>query len=127
MAVSVGIWATYGLALALPVLDLPSSGGGGSIDVHGPISGFGALMWGWIPPLCVPWSANLVLIAGWIVYIRRKPTTAFYCAIAAAVLGATTFAIGIRVDSMRPGFLLWELSFGILACAAWAMQARQPD
>jgi hypothetical protein len=49
----------------------------GAIHV-GLVYGYLALGLGWIPPSTIPWSANLLLIIGWVLF-RRKGYFAALC------------------------------------------------
>jgi hypothetical protein len=64
---------------------------GGKPDAQGPkyeeVLGVDILLTGWRPPLTVPWSANLLLLGGWILLLCRKNAVAVGFGIAAALVG----------------------------------------
>src|SRR5215469_4091396 len=53
---------------------------GAKPDVQGPedteLLGVEILLAGWRPPLTIPWSANLLLLGGWILLLCRKNAVA---------------------------------------------------
>src|SRR5262245_60061491 len=62
---------------------------GGKPDAQGPeyveVLGVETLLAGWPPPLIIPWSANLLLLCGWILLLCRKNAVALAFGIAAAL------------------------------------------
>ena len=70
--VIIGFCVLYALSLVTPV----ANDGGGSADYRiGVMLGFLALAFGWIPPSTVPWSANILVLIGWVFFCaeRRSP------------------------------------------------------
>src|SRR5258706_15294730 len=85
--VSVLTWGIYFLALALPALDVPETRGS---EGHGRFAGYVALLMGWIPPFCVPWRANLLLLGGCMAYARGCSFVAFGPGLAATARALPT-------------------------------------
>ncbi len=115
---SIVIWALYGISLVLPVIDLSSPSSSGSIDIHGPIAGWGALTLGWIPPICIPWSANYFLLGSWIAYLCGKISGAFVASIIGLGLSLSTLVVfHDALNTLRIGYGLWVAAFAALVIA----------
>ncbi len=92
----------------------------------GTVYGFTALMAGWAPPMTLPWSANLLLLAGWVLLLwRENADAAMVLGIAAALLGLTSL-IFIPTDELLVGYYLWQLSLVLFARGSFAIW-RRPD
>jgi hypothetical protein len=85
-------------------------------DRDGPLRGWACLLLGWRPPLCVPWSANLVLAAGLLCLARGGCRAAAWLGTVAALLGLTTWAFIDR--HVGAGYYLWQAGPILLAVGA---------
>jgi hypothetical protein len=115
--VSLVIWALYFVACVLPVADSRSE--------YGLVTGFGALVWGWIPPRTIPWSANILLLVGWVLLLWGKDIAALVLGIAAVGLGLSTW---LFLERLFPGYYLWQASLLALplgACAIMRLKQLQ--
>jgi hypothetical protein len=115
--VSLVIWVLYFVACVLPVAD--------SRTEYGPVPGFVALVWGWIPPLTIPWSANILLLVGWVLLLWGKDIAALVLGIAAVGLGLSTW---LFLERLFPGYYLWQASLLALplgACAIMRLKQLQ--
>ena len=113
-----------GLANALLVLL------GGKPDAQGPkyeeVLGVDILLTGWRPPLTVPWSANLLLLGGWILLLCRKNAVALGFGIAAAWAGLSTWALLPERTQLLVGSYLWQASLIVFALGALAIWFWEP-
>ena len=110
---------------------------GGKPDAQGPeyieAQGVEILLAGWRPPLTIPWSANLLLLGGWILLLCRKNAVAVGFGIAAALVGLVGLA-GLSTWELLPeraqllvGSYLWQASLIVFALGAlviWFWEAR---
>ena len=128
LAVGVVIWSLYLAACSCSAyiqVDWDSS--------H-PVVGWRVLAFGWVlallyPPACVPWSANFLLLGGWVAYLRGQARSAAICGVVAAVAGFTAFAMPrSEVPRLLVGYYLWQASLLIFAVASarrwWWHQAQ---
>src|SRR5262245_29068851 len=94
LAVTVAVGSLYVAACASPAIDYkpPQARDFGDITPYGVVLGVVALLLGWVPPLTIPWSANLLLPAGWILLLCRRSTAGLGLGIAAALAGLSTWA-----------------------------------
>ena len=107
----VGVAVVFGLfvaaclapALARPVPSFPQPFGPHS-DVW---QGWTALVYGWIPPLTVLWSANVLLVAGWGFLISGRARRAWKYGSLAFVIGLTTW---LYYRELFAGYYLWQAS-----------------
>ena len=116
-----------GLANALLVLL------GGKPDAQGPkyeeVLGVDILLTGWRPPLTVPWSANLLLLGGWILLLCRKNAVAVCFGIAAALVGLaglSTWELLPEREQLLVGSYLWQASLIVFALGALAIWFWEP-
>lgn len=116
---SIAIWGLYGISLVLPVMDVSNHSSSGSIDMRGPIPGWGALTVGWIPPICIPWSANFFLLGAWIAYLCGKNSGSFVASLVGLGLSLTTLVVfHDALTTLRIGFGVWLAAFVVMVIAA---------
>ena len=118
--VIIGFCVLYALSLVTPV----ANDGGGSADYRiGVMLGFLALAFGWIPPSTVPWSANILVLIGWVFFWRRKLTVALWFGVAAALAGLTApWLSDASIGKLLIGYYLWQASLLLFACGMFAMR-----
>jgi hypothetical protein len=77
-----------------------------------PPPGFFFLMIGWMVP--IPWSANLLLVVAWSLFVFDRPRAASVLALVATFAGLTVWFL---VPHLTPlvGYFLWEGRFVALA------------
>jgi hypothetical protein len=95
------------------------------VPVRGPAPnsarpGYVALMLGWIPPVTIPWSANALVLAGWLLRGYRGYAVTLRLGIAAFLLSLTAWFL-FSYDATRIGLYLWQASF--IAFILWAYAA----
>ena len=106
--ISALIWGLYIPACAMPAFNLH--------DFGSRPPGVVALLYGWIPPYCIPWSANLLLVAGWIFLLCGRFKTAAWLGGGGALVALTTW--GFDVSPLLAGYYLWQASLVALATGA---------
>lgn len=128
LSVSFGVWLLYALACVAPAIDARI---GHNFNVIRGVStpGIECLLVGWVPPYAVPWSANVLLLLGWSIFLCRRFTPACYFGFAAALAGLTTwpvlsYAFGSPQPGLLVGYCLWEGSLILFAWSAWFMHVR---
>lgn len=89
------------------------------------IPGWVALMGGWIPPMTLPWSANLLLLLGLAFYGFGKYGIARIAGLIALGVSPTTLTM-YAGHQLHVGYLLWQASFLAFAAGAW-LACRQSD
>jgi hypothetical protein len=106
---------------------------GGKPDVQGPeyeeVLGVEILLTGWRSPLIIPWSANLLLLSGWILLLCRKNALALGFGIAAALAGLAglnTWALLPEREQLLVGSYLWQASLIVFALGALAIWFWEP-
>jgi hypothetical protein len=96
--------------------------------------GFVALVAGWQLPWTAPWSANVFLLAGWILLLLEKQRAAAALGAAAVLAGFSTWMV--EDARLLVGYYLWQASliaFALGALALWLRdsqgtgQERQPQ
>ena len=87
--------------------------------------GWVALLWGWIPPYCIPWSANILLVVGWAFLLCKRFKTAACVGGASALIGLTTWGCGF--PRLLAGYSLWQASLVTLATGAAMLALLIPD
>src|SRR3954451_11105784 len=90
---SVVVWSLYAVALFAPAIKADEGGHACTAIRLGTLPGWETLLFGWVPPLTIPWSANLLLLLGWILLLRRRSRGALVLGVAAALAGLTTLAL----------------------------------
>jgi hypothetical protein len=95
---------------------------GGKPDAQGPeymeAQGVEVLLAGWPPPRIIPWSANLLLLGGWILLLCRKNAVALGFGIAAGWAGLCTWALLPERTQLLVGSYLWQASLIVFALGA---------
>jgi hypothetical protein len=106
---------------------------GGKPDAQGPeyieAQGVEILLAGWRPPLTIPWSANLLLLGGWILLLCRKNAVALGFGIAAALAGLAGLSIWELLPEWEQwlvGSYLWQASLIVFALGALAIWFWEP-
>ena len=106
---------------------------GGKPDVQGPeyieVLGVEILLTGWRTPLIIPWSANLLLLGGWILLLCRKNAVALGFGIAAALAGLaglSTWSLLPERAQLLVGSYLWQASLIVFALGALAIWFWEP-
>ena len=131
----------YAAACGTPAIYFDEGGSACTAIRLGSPTGLEALLLGWVPPFTIPWSANIVLLLGFILFLQRKPRSAWYCGAAASLLGITTLLPSALaqvalilplppLNALPPlkGYFLWQgslISFAVIA-GAEAMVRRAP-
>jgi hypothetical protein len=91
--------------------------------------GLWALVFGWSPPWTIPWSANLLLVIGWVLLLLNKNTLAWSFGTAAALLGLSTWALRHTSNdvqlNLRVGYYLWQASLIVFAVGSMAIWLRE--
>jgi hypothetical protein len=103
---------------------------GGKPDAQGPeyteAQGVEVLLAGWPPPRIIPWSANLLLLGGWILLLCRKNAVALGFGIAAAWAGLCIWALLPERTQLLVGSYLWQASLIVFALGALAIWFWEP-
>jgi hypothetical protein len=115
----------YAVACACPAYYEPGFSLDGPAVGH-PVSGWVVLAFGWLlgllyPPTFILWSANFLLLGGWIAYGRGRFGRAAACGATAAVAGFAAFAMPrSEVERLLLGYYLWQASLVCFALvSAW--------
>src|SRR3954451_7822136 len=87
---SVVVWSLYAVALFTPAIKADEGGRACTAIRLGTLPGWETLLFGWVPPLCIPWSANLLLLIGCVLLWCRRFRAAWRVGAAAALVGLTT-------------------------------------
>ena len=126
----------YGAACVCPAVKLANPApailrglvkewGGRPDNISGPsyleFSGFQALLTGWYRLLIIPWSANILLLIGWVLLLCRKVNGTLPFGIAAVLAGLSTWAFSDYFE-LLVGYYLWQAS--LLAFAVGALTIR---
>lgn len=112
-------FALYGFALYAPAIRNVSEESG----PQPPISGLGTLIMGWFPPATIPWSANLMVLAGWVLFRLRRYDAARLLGVVAFLTALMTW-VPFSFQSLLTGYYLWQASF--LAFTVCAHVASRP-
>jgi hypothetical protein len=114
---SVAVWSLYAVALFAPALKVRL------LDTEGDLPGWEALVFGWMPGTCIPWSANLLLLVGWIALLCGRYRSALWLGIAAALAGFTTLGLGVLVgwETLLVGYFVWQASLLLFALGSWTL------
>ena len=141
--VSLVVGLLYVAACACPAVKVKNAGMalinallvslGGKPDAQGPeyeeVLGVEMLLAGWRSPLIIPWSANLLLLGGWILLLRRKNAAALGFGIAAALAGLaglSTWSLLPEREQLLVGSYLWQASLIVFALGALAIWFWEP-
>src|SRR5215831_9911797 len=105
---------------------------GGKPDAQGPeyieAQGVEVLLAGWPPPRVIPWSANILLLVGWMLLLCKKNTGGLCLGIAAVLAGLSTGALLPEQTQLLVGSYLWLASliaFALSALAIWFCEPRR--
>lgn len=115
------VWGLFVAACAVSAVYLDDGHPACTAIRMGSPPGWVALVLGWIPPYCVPWSANLLLVVGWIFLLCRRFKTAAWLGGVGALVALTTW--GYDFPHLLVGYYLWQASLVALAAGA-AVLAR---
>ena len=94
------------------------------------VLGVETLREGWPPPRIIPWSANILLLVGWILLLCKKNAVALGCGVAAVLAGQSTWALSRGLPEraqLLVGSYLWQASliaFALSALAIWFWEPR---
>jgi hypothetical protein len=112
----------FGIACAVPVAYFDEGRGGPNIQLGSP-RGYLALLFGWIGPFTLAWSANVPFLIGGILLLCRRYRAAHYTGWIAAGLGLSTWILVLRreIPYLLPGYYLWQASLIGLAIGARAL------
>ncbi len=103
----------------------------------GTLVGVGALLLGWMPPFCIPWSANVLLLAGVIALLLERYKMAIILSWAAVLAGLTTpvFWLLGGFEELLVGYYRWQASLLLFAVGVLVVRVfygppfvfRKPD
>ena len=119
--VSALVWGLFIAACTMPAIQFDDGRPAGWALRLGTQSDWHALLFGWHFPFCIPWSANLLVVAGWMFLQFGRFKTAARLGGAGAVLALTTW--GFDFPHLLVGYYLWQASLVALAAGA-AVQAN---
>lgn len=124
--VSAAVWLLYGLACLCPAIRDETQNS--SFLNIGTMRGFQVLIIGWIPPFCIPWSANIFLLVGWLLLLWKRYSGALLCGIIAVMVGLITWVItaGRWSDMILIGSYLWEASLVVFVLGVLAVRKEAP-
>jgi hypothetical protein len=114
--ISVLVWGLFVSACAEPAAHIDEGGHACTAIRLGSPPGLVALLLGWVPPFSVPWSANLLLLVGWVFLVRGRFPTAAWLGGVGAALALTTWGYGF--PELMAGYYLWQSSLVVLAGGA---------
>ena len=119
--VSTLVWGLFVAACVAPAIYFDDGRPAGWALRLGTQSGWHALLFGWQFPFCIPWSANFLLVAGWMfLHVGRFKTAARLGGVG-ALLALTTW--GFDFPHLLVGYYLWQASLVALTTGA-AVQAH---
>jgi hypothetical protein len=126
LALSLIVGGLYVAACVLPAVEYlpPTTRDFGDITPYGSVPGIVALIFGIGSEAKVAWSANLFLLAGWILLLCRKDTLAAYLGLVAFVLGLTTWMFVDDQMKLLVGYYFWQASMGAFAIGVVAIKFR---
>ena len=132
LAVTVVVGSLHVAACASPSIDYkpPQSRDFGDITPYGVVLGIITLLLGWIPPLTIPWSANILLLAGWILLLCKRNAVGLGVALAAALAGLSIWAFVNEQMQLRLGYYLWQgslVAFALGALGIWLWEPRKEN
>lgn len=125
---SLAVWSLYAVALFTPAMSGHEGGHHGcgctpDFTAFGTLPGWATLLLGWVPPFCLPWSANFLLLVGWVLLLCGRYRAALRLGVAAALAGLTTLCLwawGVP-GTLLGGYLYWQASLLLFALGAWAL------
>ena len=105
------VWSLYGIACLCPAIKVDEGvRQGHGYDKLGTVTGIATLLLGWSTEYCLPWSANIFLLAVWILFVRKRGITALCFGVCAALLGFTTLVYSSDWEGLLVGYYLWQTS-----------------
>ena len=127
----------YVSACVAPAIKVDEGGGGACSSRIGTVPGLAALLFGWATYTCIPWSANVLLLAGVIALLQQRYKGAIVLSWAAVVAGLTTplyWLVGM-FQKLLVGYYCWQaslLSFAVgtlivRVCYGPPLVLRKPD
>ncbi len=120
----------YGSACGLPAVQVDEGGRACTALRLGTLPGWMTLLVGWVPPLTLPWSANLLLPVGVILLLCRRVKLAAGFGAAAAALGLTVWTMSHEWQALRAGYYCWQASLITFAIGsgllAWRLAGPAP-
>jgi hypothetical protein len=127
----VAVWALYAVAFFAPAIKADEGGYACSAIRLGTLPGWETLLFGWVPPLCIPWSANLLLLVGWILLLCKRYRAALWLGVVAALAGLTTLWLSVEEgwEKLLAGYFVWQASlflFALGALALWRKYGARP-
>jgi hypothetical protein len=123
---SLVVGALYAVALFAPAIKADEGGRACTAIRLGTLPGWETLVFGWVPPLTIPWSANLLLLLGWILLLRARYRPAMRLGVAAMLAGLTTLALWPLEgwETLRVGYYFWQASLFVFAWGSWRLWRR---
>jgi hypothetical protein len=139
----IGSVVLFFTACAVPAIGFETYQGhrGTPLDAHSTVYGYVMLLVGWMGALVgqFGWYANFLLLLSWLVGVVHRYRESAWFAIAATLLSLDTLAMygypipadegGARqsyIESLRPGFFLWEASILLMAGGmTWLAAAKR--
>ena len=122
VALSMIVAALYVTACILPAVDNPppTNRDFGDITPYGQTPGIVALLFGALPETFVAWSANPLLLTGWILFLFKKNTIAVWFGAGAVLAAISTHLFLPKSMSLLIGYYFWlgsliAFTFGTLA------------
>lgn len=124
LMVSLVVGLLYVAACACPAVKVENPGPpiivnllvslGAKLDVQGPedaeLLRVETLLEGWHRPLIIPWSANILLLIGWILLLCKRNTAALSFGAGAVLAGLSTWAFSDVWKQLLLGYYLWQAS-----------------
>src|SRR5262249_49272236 len=100
-------------------------------DAQGPeyieAQGVEVLLAGWPDPQIIPWSANILLLVGWILLLCNKNAAGLGFGVGAVLAGLSSWALVPERTQLLMGSYLWFASliaFALSALAIWFWEPR---
>src|SRR3954453_9017892 len=123
---SLAVWAFYAVALFAPAIKADEGGYACTAIRLGTLPGWETLLFGWVPPLCIPWSANLLLLMGWVLLLCRRFRAAWWVGAAGALAGLTTLGLWPLEgwEKLLAGYFAWQACLIVFAVGALILWRR---
>jgi hypothetical protein len=131
LAVTVAVGSLYVAACASPAIDYkpPQNRDFGDITPYGVVLGIVTLLVGWMnPSLIIPWSANPMLLAGWILLLCKRTAIGLGFGLAATLAGLSTWVFIDEQMQLLLGYYLWQgslVAFALGALGIWLWEPRK--
>ena len=111
-----GVLCSYVAACRAPAIKVDEGGHACTSIRLGTINGSQALLLGWVPPLIIPWSANVLLVGGVIALLRQRYRMANRCGWSAVLAGLTTPLFVGGIEELFVGYYS-----GKPVCCCWPL------